>query len=85
MPLSTSADTAYETQVILVARWRVMTIADRAALVRQMCDDVDRLARAGIVADEPGLSDAEINRELLRRRYGQRVADDVNGDRARAE
>jgi hypothetical protein len=77
------ADTTPEAQAMLIARWRSMTVAERAALVRKMCDDVERLARADIVAGRPGLTEREINQELARRRYGPIVANAMADDRSR--
>ncbi len=60
---------------MLADRWRSMTIDERVALIEQMCDDVDVLARAGIVASNPAASELEIVYELTSRRYGRALAD----------
>jgi hypothetical protein len=54
-----------------------MTVRERAELTRQLCVDVERIARAGILTDRPEASDAEIVRELARRRYGDRLVDEA--------
>jgi hypothetical protein len=75
-------DTTVEVQARLIARWRSMTVAERAELVRKMCEDVELLARADIVTRTPQATEAEITRELARRRYGAAAADIV-GERSR--
>lgn len=52
-----------------------MGIDERATLVAQLCDDVEVLARAGIVAQHPDFTEIEIRHELARRRYGFELAD----------
>ena len=69
------ADTDPAAFAVLVERWRAMTIQERAELTQQLCLDVERLARAGIVARYPTYSEIEICRELARRRYGTALAD----------
>jgi hypothetical protein len=49
----------------------------RTELVKQVCIDVERLARADIVARHPTWADVEIARELTRRRYGPALAADA--------
>jgi hypothetical protein len=60
---------------VLTGRWRSMTVGERAELTQQLCLDVERLARAGIVARYPNYSEIEICHELARRRYGRALAD----------
>ena len=69
------ADTDPTAFAILTARWRAMSIGERAELTQQLCLDVETLARAGIVARYPGYSEIEICHELARRRYGSELAD----------
>jgi hypothetical protein len=52
-----------------------MTVSERAELTQQLCIDVERIARAGILARYPTYSDMEICHELARRRYGNALAD----------
>lgn len=74
------ADTEPAAFAILVARWRAMTIAERADLTQRLCLDVERLARAGIAARYPTYSEVEICHELARRRYGNALADAAYAD-----
>jgi hypothetical protein len=62
---------------LLVERWRAMTVAERAALIDQLCADVELLARTGILTDDPDLSETEVLHQLARRRYGAALADDA--------
>ncbi|HEX3867952.1 MAG TPA: hypothetical protein VHV78_14420 [Gemmatimonadaceae bacterium] len=57
-----------------------MSVADRAALTQQLCLDVERLARAGILARNPTYSEIEICHELARRRYGDALANAAYAD-----
>jgi hypothetical protein len=59
---------------ILAERWRAMSIGERAELTQRLCLDVERLARAGILARYPAYSEIEICHELARRRYGTALA-----------
>lgn len=77
LPRSIPADTDPEAFRLLVERWRTMTIADRVALVDQITADVELLAVAGILAEQPALSEIEVRRELARRRFGARLADEA--------
>lgn len=52
-----------------------MSMSERAELTQQLCLDVERLARAGIVARHPSFTEVEIVHELTRRRYGRALAD----------
>jgi len=60
---------------MLVERWRSMTIAERLELIDQLNADVERMAIAGILADDPDLTELEVRVELARRRYGDELAD----------
>jgi hypothetical protein len=60
---------------MLSARWKAMSISERAELTQRLCLDVERIARAGIHARYPGYSEVEICHELTRRRYGAALAD----------
>lgn len=69
------ADTTPDSYRLLVELWRSMTVYDRAALLEQLCVDVELFARAAISARYPQYTDSEICHELARRRYGDRLAD----------
>lgn len=56
-----------------------MTIAERIALVDRMHADVTALALAGIREAHPSLAEREVLRELARRRFGARLADEAYG------
>ena len=68
-------DTDPTTFAILAARWSAMSVSERAELTQQLCLDVERLARAGILARYPDYSEIQICHELARRRYGAALAD----------
>ena len=51
-----------------------MSVSERAELTQQLCLDVEQLARAGIAARYPAYSEIEICHELVRRRYGDALA-----------
>ena len=70
IPLDTSADA----DAALFARWREMSVSERAQLTIDLCRDVDRVARAGILASHPDATEPEIVRELCGRRYGEALA-----------
>jgi hypothetical protein len=52
-----------------------MTVSERAELTQQLSIDVERIARAGILAYHPTYSEIEVCHELARRRYGNVLAD----------
>ena len=56
-----------------------MSVAERAQLTMDLCRDVDRIARAGILASHPGATEPEIVRQLCGRRYGEVLAAEVYG------
>ena len=72
-------DTDADADAALFHRWRAMSLAERAELTSQLCRDVDRVARAGIVAQHPDATPGEVARELVRRRYGEALAAEVYG------
>jgi hypothetical protein len=80
---SRPADTTPEAHGMLIASWRAMSIVERVALIGQLCEDVDRLGRADIIARDPTLTEAEISRALARRRYGSVLVDEAYGDHLR--
>ena len=62
-----------------------MSVADRAQLTEELCRDVDRVARAGILASQPDVTEPEIVRELCRRRYGEVLAAEAYATSRRSE
>lgn len=70
IPVDTSADA----DAVLFARWRSMSVSERAQLTLDLCRDVDRIARAGILASHPEATEPEIVRALCGRRYGEALA-----------
>ncbi len=62
---------------MLVERWRTMTLSERVELIDQLNADVERMAIAGILADDPDLTEVQVRYELARRRYGDELADAV--------
>lgn len=68
-------DTDPSSQAALVGAWRSMSTEQRITLVGQLCEDVDRLARAGITHRHPDWDEDRIRLELIRRRYGRETAE----------
>jgi hypothetical protein len=68
-------DTDPAADAMLVECWRSMTTDGRVELTRQLCLDIDRIARAGVAALHPTYSELEVCHELARRRYGRALAD----------
>jgi hypothetical protein len=54
---------------------RAMTPTDRVALADRLSQDVTLLAIAGIRADHPDATPAQIRHELASRRFGRSLAD----------
>ena len=76
-PRSIPADTDPETFEVLVDCWRASSIADRVMLVDQVTADVELMARLGIEAAHPEMSEVEVRHELARRRFGAELADEA--------
>lgn len=76
-PRSIPADTDPETFEVLVDCWRASSIADRVAMVDQITADVELMARLGIRAAHPDMSEVEVRHELARRRFGAELADEA--------
>jgi len=70
-------DTHPDVRARQVAAWRALSPTARAALAVELTEVVGALAEQGIRHDEPGLSDAKVRRELIRRRYGSALAEAV--------
>lgn len=79
IPVWRPEDTSSEAWTIMVQRWREMDPGAKALLANQLSIDVDRLARAGILATEPDADEARVRYLLMCRRYGRALADAVSG------
>ena len=77
--MSRPADTSAEAWSVVVERWRTMTPAAKLALADSLSTDCTRLMLAGIAATYPDLDERELRHEMLRRRYGRALADEVMG------
>jgi hypothetical protein len=73
------SDTSPEAWRVTVEQWRTIGPGAKAERANQLSIDVDRLARAGILAVEPDADEARVRYLLLRRRYGRQLADAVSG------
>lgn len=82
MGTSRPADTSDEAWRVVNDRLSALTPAEKAALANQLSIDVERLARAGILLDEPGASEARIRYLLAERRYGPKLAQAAFGSAA---
>lgn len=71
------ADTDPAVFALVVERWRSMTVAERALLADQLSGEVESIAIAAIRAERPDATDVEVRYELVRRRYGQALADEA--------
>ena len=71
------ADTDPEVFAVVVSCWRAMDTAARALLTDQLCRDVELIARGGIRSAHPEYTEAEVVRELARRRYGAELVTDA--------
>jgi anti-sigma factor RsiW len=71
-------DTSDEVHARQVARWRAMSPSERAALVEVLSADVTEMALTDIRREHTRGSAGE-RRELVARRYGRSLADEVYG------
>ncbi|MGB3412346.1 MAG: hypothetical protein WBA45_14255 [Microthrixaceae bacterium] len=69
------ADTDSDVYRRQIDRWREMTPVQRAKVADLLSIDVATMAAAGIRHYQPDISDDELARELVRRRYGRALAD----------
>ena len=76
-PATRAADTSVEASEELTRIWRSRTHQERWALLAAMDADVEALARAGIVWAHPDFTEAQVDRELFRRRYGDQLTLDT--------
>lgn len=76
-PEATPVDTEVHAMQLLVNRWRSMTVAERVASIDQLNADVETLATVGIRFECPWITDIQLQHELARRRFGDRLADEA--------
>ncbi len=74
-----AVDTSPEASEALTRSWRYRTNEERWALLVSLDADVEAIARAGIKWASPGFTEQQIDRELFRRRYGNRLTLDAYG------
>ena len=67
-------DAPAEIRDMQVARWREMSARAKLLLVRDLCEGVEQLARAGIRRDHPDVSEREMLWHLAVRRCGTETA-----------
>lgn len=79
VPPTCAADTSPNAADELARIWRSRTSPERWALLVCLDADVEAIARAGIMWANPGFTEAEIDRELFRRRYGDQLTLDAYG------
>jgi hypothetical protein len=77
--VSHPADTSSEALDELSRIWRLRAPHDRWALLASLDADVEAIARAGILWANPAFTEAQVDRELFRRRYGDRLTSEVFG------
>lgn len=77
-------DTSPAQRDVYYARLRGLTVQQRAAMLTRLCRGVRTLAEAGIRHQYPGITDAEVRRELTVRLYGEAVAQRLLGPKARS-
>jgi len=73
------ADTCRQASEELTRIWRSRTPRDRWVLLAALDADVEAVARAGIGAAYPNFTEAQVDRELFRRRYGGQLTRDAFG------
>jgi hypothetical protein len=76
---SASIDTSAEVNRLVAEIWASKTPQERIEAVLALCEDVDRVARAGILEQQPDLTEPQIIRELARRRYGDDLVNEAWG------
>jgi hypothetical protein len=74
-----AADTSREASGESTPVWRSRTALERWALLVSLDADVEAVARARIVWANLDFTEADVDRELFRRRYGSRLTLDVYG------
>jgi hypothetical protein len=79
VPLFGAADTSPEASEELARIWRSRTPQERWALLMTLDAEVEAVARAGILWANPGFTEAQVDRELFRRRHGDRLTLDAYG------
>jgi len=73
LPTTRAADTSVEAYEELTRIWRSRTNQERWALLAALDADVEGLARSGILWAHPDFTEAQVDRELFRRRYGDQL------------
>jgi hypothetical protein len=72
-PATGAADTSREASEELTRIWRSRTSLERWSVLVSLDAEVEAVARAGIVWANPDFNEAQIDRELFRRRNGDRL------------
>lgn len=75
-----SEDTERWAEEILFARWRSMTIPEKAALLTDLCRAEHELALAGLAYRFPSASRRELELRAACRRLGREVVERVLGE-----
>lgn len=77
-PAIRSADTSAEADAIMIKKLRAMTPTQRAAVAAELCRATTALAIAGIKRQfGDDIPEEELRYQLLVRRYGKALADEV--------
>jgi hypothetical protein len=77
--VSGATDTSREASEEFTRIWRSRTTLERWAMLVSLDAEVEVVARAGIAWANPDFTTAQVDRELFRRRYGDRLTVDVYG------
>lgn len=78
-PRSGTTDTSREATDELTRIWRSRTAQDRWALLVSLDATVETIARAGIQWANPSFTEVQVDQELFRRRYGDRLTLEAYG------
>jgi hypothetical protein len=74
-----SEDTSYETELLLIERWRSMTPDEKAALTAQASRDLRNLTLAGLRQRIPEASERELGIRFAALAYGRDLVRRVMG------
>lgn len=83
IPPTGVADTSRDAADALTRIWRSRTAQERWEMLVSLDTDVEAIARAGIAWANPEFTEVQIDRELFRRRYGDRLTLDCYGSSRR--